>query len=41
MKGKNAVEGRVDRLAMIKRVLDETEVAADCSRVKAKVGDWR
>ena len=41
MQRKNAIEDRVDRLAMTKCILDETNVTRSCCEVQTKTGDWR
>ena len=41
MEGEDAVEDRIDRLAMGKCVLDKTNVAICSGRMKAEVWNWR
>jgi hypothetical protein len=41
MQRKNTIEYRIDRLAMIKGILDETNVTCSSCGVQTKTGDWK
>ena len=41
VEGEDAVDNRVDGLAVIECIGDEPEVPSGSSRVKAKLGDWQ
>ena len=41
MQRKNAIKNRVDRLAMTKGILDETNVTRSGCEVQTETGDWR
>ena len=41
MQRKNSIEDRVDRLAMTKGILDETNVTRSSCEVQTETGDWR
>ena len=40
MEGKNAIEDRVDGLAVVERVLDKADISSGCRRVETKIGNW-
>lgn len=41
MERKNAIEHRIDRLAMTKSILDEANVTSSGCRVQTEAWDWR
>jgi len=41
MQRKNAIEYRIDRLAMIEGILDKTNVSSSSCGVQTEAGDWR